>query len=148
MLSDPIQQKGHFIDVSDNIYKCHCFLRSGIFRNVSDSASSFPISGNKDHKLNDFLFVSYFPYHQAFYSFEKQLFTGFSEVFEKLPEQNSVINYIKKQPSRGVLRKRCSGNMQQIYGRKPMPKFNFNKVSNNTSGRLFLYVVINVGGRS
>ena len=32
----------------------------------------------------------------------------------------------QKQPFRGVLRKRCSGNMQQIYRRTPMPKCNFN----------------------
>ena len=35
---------------------------------------------------------------------------------------------IQKQPSRRVLRKRCSGNMQQIYRRTPMPKSDFNKV--------------------
>ena len=34
----------------------------------------------------------------------------------------------QKQPSRGVLRKRCSENMQQIYRRTPMPKWGFNKV--------------------
>ena len=28
----------------------------------------------------------------------------------------------------GVLRKRCSENMQQIYRRTPMPKYDFNKV--------------------
>ena len=33
----------------------------------------------------------------------------------------------QKQPSRGVLRKRCSANMQQIYRRTPMPKCDFNK---------------------
>ena len=33
----------------------------------------------------------------------------------------SRIHY--KQPSRGVLRKRCSKNMQQIYRRTPMPNF-------------------------
>ena len=37
--------------------------------------------------------------------------------------------YIQKQPSRGVLRKRCSENMQQIYRRTPMPKCDFNKVA-------------------
>ena len=37
---------------------------------------------------------------------------------------NSVI---QKQPSRGVHNKRCSENMQQIYKRTPMPKYNFNK---------------------
>ena len=33
---------------------------------------------------------------------------------------------IQKQQSRGVLRKRCSKNMQQIYRRTPMPKCDFN----------------------
>ena len=36
---------------------------------------------------------------------------------------------MQKQPSRGVLRKRCSENMQQIYRRTPMPKCDFNKVA-------------------
>ena len=35
----------------------------------------------------------------------------------------------QKQPSRGVLNKRCSENMQQIYRRTPIPKCNFNKVA-------------------
>ena len=34
----------------------------------------------------------------------------------------------EKPPSRCVLRKRCSENMQQIYRRTPMPKYDFNKV--------------------
>ena len=33
---------------------------------------------------------------------------------------------LQKQPSRGVQRKRCSENMQQIYRRTPMAKCNFN----------------------
>ena len=39
---------------------------------------------------------------------------------------------MQEQPSRGVLKKRCSGNMQQIYRRTPMPKWDFNKVANCT----------------
>ena len=35
---------------------------------------------------------------------------------------------VQKQPSRGVLKKRCSENMTQIYRRTPMPKCDFNKV--------------------
>ena len=34
----------------------------------------------------------------------------------------------QKQPSRGVLSKRCSENKQQIYRKAPMPKCDFNKV--------------------
>ena len=33
---------------------------------------------------------------------------------------------VQKQPSRGVLRKRCSENMQQMCKRTPMPKCYFN----------------------
>ena len=35
----------------------------------------------------------------------------------------------QKQSSRGVLRKRCSEYMQQIYKRAPVPKCDFNKVA-------------------
>ena len=38
---------------------------------------------------------------------------------------------VQKQPSRGVLMKRCSENMQQIYKKTPMPKCDFNKVACN-----------------
>ena len=36
---------------------------------------------------------------------------------------------LQKQPPRGVSKKRCSENMQQIYRRTPMPKCDFNKVA-------------------
>ena len=36
---------------------------------------------------------------------------------------------VEKQPPRGVLRKRCSENMQQIYRRTLMPNCDFNKVA-------------------
>ena len=36
---------------------------------------------------------------------------------------------LQKQPPRGVSRKSCSENMQQIYMRTPMPKCDFNKVA-------------------
>ena len=37
--------------------------------------------------------------------------------------------YIQKQSSRGILMKRCSENMQQVYWRTPIPKCDFNKDS-------------------
>ena len=39
-----------------------------------------------------------------------------------------LIKTPQNQPSRGVLRKKCSESMQQIYRRKLMPKCDFNKV--------------------
>ena len=44
---------------------------------------------------------------------------------------------MQKQPSRGVLIKMCSENMQQIYRRAPMPKCDFNKVA-KLSEHLFI----------
>ena len=41
----------------------------------------------------------------------------------------SLINKFQEQPSRDVLMKRYSENMQQIYRRTPMPKCDFNKVA-------------------
>ena len=40
----------------------------------------------------------------------------------------SFADWNQKQPTRGVLGKRCSENMQQIYQRTPMSKCDFNKV--------------------
>ena len=37
--------------------------------------------------------------------------------------------WLQEQPSKGVLRKRCSENIQQIYRITPMSKFGFNKVA-------------------
>ena len=39
----------------------------------------------------------------------------------------------QKQPSKGILKKRCSGNMKQIYRRTPMPKSNFNRIAKQLS---------------
>ena len=43
--------------------------------------------------------------------------------------RTSYGNHSQKQQSRGILRKRCSENMQQIYRRTPTPKCDFNKVA-------------------
>ena len=40
-----------------------------------------------------------------------------------------AIVYIQKQPSRGVLRKRCSANIKQIYRGTPISKCEFDKVA-------------------
>ena len=41
--------------------------------------------------------------------------------------QNLQRYNLQKQPPRGIPRKRCSENMQQIYRRTPMPECDFNK---------------------
>ena len=42
--------------------------------------------------------------------------------FWRLERHINMLCTFQKQPSRDVLRKRCSENMQQIYMRTPMPK--------------------------
>ena len=57
----------------------------------------------------------------------------FVTVLLNLQAENKMNNYVvyllasdrHKQPSRGVLRKSCSENLQQIYRRTPMPKYDF-----------------------
>ena len=53
-------------------------------------------------------------------------------VFHALPGKFEILSPnifdYQKQPPRGVLRKRYSENMQQIYRRTPMPKCDLNKV--------------------
>ena len=46
-----------------------------------------------------------------------------------------IIGILKKQkqPPRGVFKKKCSENMQQIYTRTPMHKCDFNKVAKQSN---------------
>ena len=44
-----------------------------------------------------------------------------------------MTDLIQKHPFSGVLIKRCSENMQQIYRQTPMPKYDFNKVAKQRS---------------
>ena len=62
--------------------------------------------------------------------------------FGIMKEKTISIQTKQKQPSRNVHSKRCSENMQQIYRRTPMPKWDFNKVAkqlywNQTSAWVF-----------
>ena len=59
-------------------------------------------------------------------SFKYYRFTGF-HIIEF--NNRSTKDTLQKQPSRGVIKKSCSENMQQIYRRTPMPKCDFNKVA-------------------
>ena len=46
----------------------------------------------------------------------------------------------QKQPSRGVLRKRCSENMQQIYSRTPILKCDFTFTEEVLNGKRHFFV--------
>ena len=51
------------------------------------------------------------------------------QLLKNQSHNKEIFRYIWQQPSRGVLRKRCSENMQQIYRRRtPMSKCEFNKL--------------------
>ena len=77
----------------------------------------------------------------------KVLTTHFQTIFNKIYGFRSAAflktsSAIQRQPTIGVLRKRCSKNMLQNYRRTPMPKCDFNKVAkqlywNHTSAWVF-----------
>ena len=46
-----------------------------------------------------------------------------------ISRNNDAVWVKDEQPSRGVLKRRCSENMQQIYRRTPMLKCDFKKVA-------------------
>ena len=46
---------------------------------------------------------------------------------------------IRKQLSRGVVRKECSENMQQIYRKTPMPKCHFSEVALQSQQAVFSF---------
>ena len=57
------------------------------------------------------------------------------QVLKKHSSNQGVILCSKKpqnQPPRGVLKKKCSENIHQIYRRTPMPKCDFHKVALQT----------------
>ena len=49
--------------------------------------------------------------------------------YQQIYRRSLEANNSQKQPSRGVLKKRFSENMQQIYRRIPMSRCDFNKVA-------------------
>ena len=51
------------------------------------------------------------------------------QLLKNQSHNKEIFRYIWQQPSRGVLRKRCSENMQQIYRRRPMPKSDFIEIT-------------------
>ena len=59
--------------------------------------------------------------------FEKLHLAMFDEVMNKPLLCN--VKKLQKQHSRGVLRKRCSKNIQHVYRRTSIPKKDFNKVA-------------------
>ena len=67
--------------------------------------------------------------YSLFHAASKKIFLR-----EPLPSWKWIIlplnlGILLKQPPRGVLKKSCSENKQQIYRRTPMPKCDFNKVT-------------------
>ena len=58
----------------------------------------------------------------------KKIYCVFFLIYFQTFFRNSLTNR-QKQPSRGVIKKGGSENMQQIYWKTPMPKCDFNKVA-------------------
>ena len=66
------------------------------------------------------------------FTYQKTLLHTFLSLVFKVVENLQCILKDQKEPSRGVLQKRCSENMQQIYRRTAIPKCDFKKVAKAT----------------
>ena len=64
----------------------------------------------------------------TYFANNQRLWIKFNFDSQKIKDLFGSDGIQQKQPSRGVLRKRCSENMQQIYRRTPMSKREFNKL--------------------
>ena len=64
----------------------------------------------------------------TYFANNQRLWIKFNFDSQKIKDLFGSEGIQQKQPSRGVLRKRSSGNMQQIYRRTPMSKCEFNKL--------------------
>ena len=64
-----------------------------------------------------------------FHDFPKKIIRCITSYVVIFLNKDTNITQFKKQPSRGVLRKRYSENMKQIYRRTPIPRCDFNKVA-------------------
>ena len=75
-------------------------------------------------KLQALVHVFYYEFHEIF---KKIFFTEYRTTASG--ETSSMKSEHTNQLSRGVLREKCSENIQQIYRRASMPKCDFNKVA-------------------
>ena len=69
--------------------------------------------------------------------FLKRLQDKETEFFAQKIYNSDLVSVNQKKPQTGVLRKRCSENMQQICRRPPMPKCDFNKDALYTKDHLW-----------
>ena len=112
-----------------------CWSKTNIRRNLEIKSKKLTLFQTRNQQTNIFIYV--------FYIFSiplsgKLLLWGFSKVIK------CYSDLFYKQPSRAVLRKRCSENMQQIYKKTLMPNCDFNKLAkqlyrNCISAWLFCY---------
>ena len=70
---------------------------------------------------------NYCPLIWMFHS--RTIYNKINRLHERALRLSILTSNHQKQPLRGVPRKRCSENTQQIYRRTPMSKYDFNKVA-------------------
>ena len=63
------------------------------------------------------------------YKEDRLFYISYKDLEEYIAKASNAVSFItQKQPIKGLLIKRCSENMQQIYRRTLMSKCDFNKV--------------------
>ena len=120
-------QLGYFIDIFEDNGKilCHHFVTDSI--NVKENR---PLATKKHKKILIYINLAQ-PYQKTI-----DIFTGSNNTQNFAKGYWFVRNYWEAQwlgkvkaVAGGVLKKRCSGDMRQIYRKKPMTNFDFNKVA-------------------
>ena len=115
-----VNGKLHFLCIKQKENKISCHLMIASLKSSLNSSSSLFYSQNvssNNKQLKDSYLCEFAGIKEMYDLFFHQLIFLFAGIGSK----------IQKQPPRGVLKKRCSENMQQICRSTAMPKCDFNK---------------------
>ena len=112
------------------------FIKDEILAST-DSFAAFFIHKSSTCSLKSSLYQILFP--KCFHCMYSSFLGNISVTKKKVKFIWIHFNYFQKQLPRGVLKKRYSENMLQIYRRAPMPKCDFNKVAKHFFYFLFFH---------
>ena len=141
---DDVEEEEDAGDLSDkNVKRCEDFTKNGLLNidffhgNAINDFENFStdIANSKDYRYFNSIESANRLLNKI--SNKGKEIEEFVKLADKIGEEDpqakpvSSMWLIQKQSSRGVFRKRCSENMQQIYRRALMPKCDFNKVGSN-----------------
>ena len=75
-------------------FACRCFFKDMSFSEPLQVSCFRVAFKSGDENINQMIFVSYFPFDQAFLELSEVAVYGFSEIFRKLLGKNSLVESI------------------------------------------------------